>query len=137
MCKMMISPELFFIFWKFWFFGLLESGGIKGQQNSPKRKTDYICHVPYLRNSIEYDHYFWYTCAKWWYLQAGFSFFQNFDFWVVGGVKGQKVVQNDKKILSVVLHISGTIHYIIVIYGTLVYLQGFFSFIKSFDFVGC
>ena len=66
-----------------------------------------------------------------------FHFFKISIFWVVSGVKGQKVVQNDKKILSVVLHISGTIRYIIVIYGTLVYLQGFFSFIKNFDFVGC
>ena len=66
-----------------------------------------------------------------------FHFFKISIFWVVGGVKGQKVVQNDKKILSVVLHISGAIHYIIVIYGALVYLQGFFSFIKNFDFLGC
>ena len=26
-----------------------------------------------------------------------FSVFQNFDFWVVSGVKGQRMVQNDKK----------------------------------------
>ena len=43
---------------------------------------------------------------------------QIFIFQVVSGVKGQKMVQNDKKIMSVVLHISGTIHHMIVIYGT-------------------
>ena len=32
----------------------------------------------------------------------------------------QKMVQNDKKILSGALHISGTINHMIVIYGTLV-----------------
>ena len=47
-----------------------------------------------------------------------FSFFVILIFWVVKGVKGQKMVQNDKKILSVVLHISGTIHHMIFIYGT-------------------
>ena len=38
-------------------------------------------------------------------------------FWVHRGVKGQKTVQNDKK-LSVALHIAGIIHHnMIVIYG--------------------
>ena len=40
-------------------------------------------------------------------------------FQIVRGVKGHKKVQNDKK-LYLTLHISGTIHHIIVIYGTLV-----------------
>ena len=47
-----------------------------------------------------------------------FSFFQNFDFLGVSGVKGQKMAQNDKKILSVMVHISRTIHHMIVICGT-------------------
>ena len=37
--------------------------------------NNYICHLPYLRNSIVYDHDFWCTCIKWWYLPAFFSFF--------------------------------------------------------------
>ena len=37
-----------------------------------------------------------------------FSFIQNFDFLVVSWVKRQKIVQNDKIILSVALHNSGT-----------------------------
>ena len=110
--------------------------------------------MPYLRNSIAYDHGFWYTFVKWWYLQVFFSvfskfwffgllggkstkmvqklclphfisqepyiiwfsfmlhickmiippgiffyfhFFKTLIFWVVSGVKGQKIVQNDKK----------------------------------------
>ena len=43
-----------------------------------------------------YDHDFWYTCAKWWYLQGFFSFFQNFAFPSCYGVKGQKMAQNDR-----------------------------------------
>ena len=54
--------------------------------------------MPYLRNSIAFDHDFWSACVKWWHLQAFFSFFQNFDFFkLLVGVKGQKMVQNDKK----------------------------------------
>ena len=47
-------------------------------------------------------------------------FFKMLIFWVVRGVKGQKMVQNEKKILSVVFHISGTTQDMIVIYGALV-----------------
>ena len=73
-----------------------------------------------------------------------FSFFVILIFWVVKGVKGQKMVQNDKKILSVVLHISGTIHHMIFIYGThkengniSVHFFFFYSCFKNFDFLGC
>ena len=53
-------------------------------------------------------------------ISPGFFFF-NFSkliFWVVWRVEMQKTVQNDKKILSVMLYISGTIHNMIAIYGT-------------------
>ena len=45
-----------------------------------------------------------------------FSLFQILIFQVVREVKGQKTVQNDKEILSVALHISGTIYHMTVIY---------------------
>ena len=93
LCKMMISPGVFFIFVKFWFFGLL--GGKKGKK-WPKIKNKYICHMPYLRNSTAYDHAFCYTIVKWWYLQVVFSFFFFFIliFQAVREVK--KIVQNYK-----------------------------------------
>ena len=47
-----------------------------------------------------------------------FRFFKSLIFRVVSGVKGQNMVQIDKKIMSVVLGISGTVHHMIVIYGT-------------------
>ena len=28
------------------------------------KDKNYMCHVPYLKNSIAYDHDFWYTCVK-------------------------------------------------------------------------
>ena len=54
-----------------------------------------------------------------------FSFFMIFSFiGLLGGggggvVKRQKMAQDDKNILSVALHISGTIYHMIAIYGTL------------------
>ena len=47
-----------------------------------------------------------------------FFIFDIFIFQDVRGVKGQKPVQDDKKILSAELHISGTIHHMILINGT-------------------
>ena len=79
--------------------------------------NNYICHTPYPRNSIAYDHDFWFTCVKW-YLWVFFSFFCNFDFLGFYRVSGQKIVQNDKKFCLLLLDISGTIHHMIVIYGT-------------------
>ena len=158
-------------------------------------KNNYIRYVPYLRNSIAYDHDFCGTCVKRWYLQGFFfQFFKIFIFWVVRVVKGQKKVQNDKKMcllhsisvkpyiiwlsfmvnickmiiswsvflifenfnflgaeggkrakkvhngkkLSVTLHISGTIHHMIMIFWCPCvkwwYLQQIFSFLKILIF---
>ena len=142
--------------------------------------------MSYLRNSIAYNPNFWYTCVEWWYLQVffsgfqilifwvlrgvkeqkmvqnnkkfcpshsvsqepyiiwlsfmlhlckmiispgNFSFSQDFDFWVVSEVKGQRMIQNDKKVLSVALHIWGTIHHMTVIYVCkMIISSGVFSF---------
>ena len=78
-CKMMIFACCFFVFSKFWFSGL-------------------------LGNSLAY-HDFWYTCVKWWYLQAVYFVFSKFRFFglLVGqkGKKWHKMTNN-----SVMLHIS-------------------------------
>ena len=59
-------------------------------------------------------------------------------FGVSSGLKEQKMVQNDKK-LSVVLHISDSIHHMIMIFGTQKWwhLQMLFSFFQNVDFLGC
>ena len=54
--------------------------GLKGQKMTKMKNNNYICHALCLRNSLAYDHDFWCTCVKWWYLQVFFSFFFNFDF---------------------------------------------------------
>ena len=53
---------------------------------------------------------------------SGFFFhsFKTLILWVVRGVKEQKMAQNEKKNLSVTLHMPGTTHQMIAIYGTLV-----------------
>ena len=66
-----------------------------------------ICREPYLKNHTSSDHNFYYTRVKWWYLHIFLSFFQDLMFWVVSGVKEQKMTQNDpkwQKISSVALH---------------------------------
>ena len=49
---------------------------------------------------------------------AFYIFFKILIFQVGKGVKGQKIVQNEKNNWSVTLHISGTIHHMIVICDT-------------------
>ena len=139
------------------------------------KSKNYICHASCLMNNAAYDHDFWYTCVKWQYISRRFLHFLKILILRIvrreGGIKGQKMFQNDKKlscsisqepyiiglsfmvpmskmiisqrhffhvfkvlifqvdsgvkgqkitknILSVTLHISGTIHHMIAIYGT-------------------
>ena len=102
----------------------------KRTKKQPTMKNNYMCHAPYLRNSVACDHDFLYTCDKWWYLLVFFFFVFLFFFffffffifskllifWVVSGKKGQKMAQNNKKKNSTVSYITGTIHYMIFIY---------------------
>ena len=62
MCKMIISLGVFFIFSKFWFFGLL---GGKMAKNGPKWQKNSFCCAWYLRNHTLYDYHLCYTCVKW------------------------------------------------------------------------
>ena len=72
---------------------------LKAKKKLSKMKNEnYVHHAPYLRNSVAYNYDFWYTCVKWWYLQAFFIFLKNLIYWVVSGVKGQNMAQNDKKL---------------------------------------
>ena len=74
--------------------------------------------MPDIRNSIPYDHDFWYTCVKWWYIQAFFSVCQSFD--CLGCYCGKRAKNGSKwqKNMSVEL------------------LQAFFSFLLNFEFLG-
>ena len=95
--------------------------------------------APYLRNRTSSNHNFWYTCVKWWYLQAFFIFFQILIFWTVKGVKGQKKAQNKKQ-----LHPSCVISqkqysiwswFLVQLCILMIYLG--FSFVRNFHFSGC
>ena len=92
-CKMIISPSIFFYF--FQNFGFV-SRGVKGQKIVQNDKK--IC----LLYSISQE-----SCILWLSFviqeckmisQCFFHLFQILIFWVVGGVKGQKMSQNDKKL---------------------------------------
>ena len=61
---MIISPGAFFHCFKIYIFQALRGGAVKGQKIAQNEKNNYICHAPYLRNSIAYDHEFSYTCVK-------------------------------------------------------------------------
>ena len=107
MVKWWYLKGYFFIFSKFWFFGLLrgssvkwvrvsvkwylqliffifakiwffELGGSKGKKWSKMTKKS--CLTLYLRNCTTYDCGFWYTCVKWWYIQLFFHFFKILTF---------------------------------------------------------
>ena len=92
------------------------------------KNKNYIRHAPYLRNSVAYDHNFWYTCVIWWYLLTFYSYFTDFDFLGCSWGKKPKMAQNNKTVLSVTFRISGTIRHMIS-------PGGFFSFFQDFDFL--
>ena len=88
-CKMMISSGVF-IFFFFFNFDFLGCCGVKGQKMAQNDKK--LCQTSYLRNHTSYDCHLWYTYVKWFFIFSKFLFSR-----LLGGVKGQKMVQNGKK----------------------------------------
>ena len=70
------------------------------------KNNNSIRHGPYIMNSITYDHDFWWTCVKWWYLQALFSLFWNFYFL---GKLGGKWAKSSPKWKITIIHLSHAI----------------------------
>ena len=97
--------------------------------------------MPHLRNSIAYDHDFWYTCIKQWYLQVFLFVFSKFWFSrLLGDVKGQKMAQNNKN--CCLMRFISEESYIIwlsfmVDMCKMIISLGLFSVFESFDFPGC
>ena len=81
LCKMIISPVVFFIFSKYWFLGLLR--GKKGKERSEMTKNFVRC-TPYLRNHTSYGCHLWYTYVKWQYVLVFFFIFSKF--WFYGSI---------------------------------------------------
>ena len=100
-CKMVISPGIFLLYSKFWFFGLL--GGSKGEK-WPKMTKNLACCTLYLRISpklyIIWSSFMVQICKR---ISPGVfsTFFPNFNFW--GLVKGEKWPKMTKNYVS---HIS-------------------------------
>ena len=74
----------------------------------------------YIRKHISYDLHLWYTCMYKRKICPGsfFHYFKILIFIIIWGVRGQKMAQNDKKIIFVTSYISGTIKHMMFIYGT-------------------
>ena len=94
--KMIISSSVLFIFPKFWFSGSI--GGEKGKKWFRMTKN-FVCCGPYPRNHASCDCHLLYIIWLWFMVHMCkmmispviFFIFQNFDFGVFMGVKGQKM----------------------------------------------
>ena len=85
------------------------------------KNTNYICHALYLRDSLVYDHLiiiFWHIYVIWHISRLFFHFFKIFLFLYCYWSKRVKNGLKWQKFLSIALHISGTIHHMIFMYGT-------------------
>ena len=129
LCNMMISPSLFFFsFFPNFIFRVVRGGSMT--QNDKR-----LCSLRLISQEL---YIIWSSFMV--HISCFFSHFsQILIFRVNSGVKGQKKkkrAQNDKN--SVMLHISGTIHHMIIIYGTLMendnISRSFFLFFKILIF---
>ena len=94
LCKMVISPSVFFNFFKILFFGIVT--GVKWQKIAQNHNKLCLSRFISQEHHTSYDCHLWYTCVKWWYLHVFFSFVQNFDFLGCLGV-GVKRAKNSPK----------------------------------------
>ena len=117
-CKMIVSTSIFcFIFSKFWFSAL--SGGKRAKIIPKWQKILFVLpHISGAKHRLIFIYGTRLSSDN--MSRCFFPSFKTLILWVVSGEKGQKMAQNVKKIISVTLHMSGTIHHVIAIYGTLV-----------------
>ena len=105
MCKMVISPPFFKFFLNFDFMGCW---GVKGQD----KKLSVALHIS---GAIIILSFMVHMCKMITSPGAFFHFFKILIFWVMRGSKWKKWSKMTK--FSVTLHIRGSIHYMIVIFG--------------------
>ena len=117
MCKMIISPEFFFHFFKTLNFWVVR--GVKRQKLVQNDKTfcpsRLISQEPYITWWLSFMVHICKVIYNIFRCDVHFS--KILIFWVHRGAKGQKMVPEWQKIMSVALRISGTIHHMIVTYG--------------------
>ena len=137
MCKMIISPGLFFHFFKILIFRVFR--GIKGQkmvQNDIKLSLS--CSI-YQEPYIKWLSFMVHMCKM--IISPGvfFQFFKILIFQVVRDCRRAKNCPKWQKLLSVALYISGTIHHMTVIYATHMLndniFRCFLHFFQNFDFL--
>ena len=127
MCKMIISPGIFFQFFKILIFWI--GWGVKGQkaiQND--KKFCPLCSVS-QESYILCLSFMVHPCKM--IISPGICF-HIFKILIVWAVKKAKDSPKWQKILSIVLHISGTIHHMTVIYGTHLQNDNIFSCVFHF-----
>ena len=127
-CKMMISPDAFFIFSKFWFLSV-----VRGQKMAQNDKRFCLSHSVSQKPYIIYCG-FWYTC-KIMISQQFFHFFKILIFQVFsrGGVKGQKMTHN-YQFQCVKLNIPRTLSRFLVHRCKIMISPGvFFYFLKEYS----
>ena len=91
MCKMIITPGSFFIFFKILIFWV-----VKGKKTVQNDKKFFPLHSMSQEQYIIWLSFMIHVCKM--IISSGvFLYFHNLIFWVHRGVKGQKTVQNDKK----------------------------------------
>ena len=86
MCKMIISPEFFFHFFKMLIFWVVR--GVKRHKLVQMTKNS-VHHASYLRNHSSHDCHLWYTFVKSYIISSGVMFIFP-KFWFSGSVWGQK-----------------------------------------------
>ena len=137
MCKMIISPGVFFFYLlQFWF--SRSSGGWKCK-TWPKITKNLVCCTLYFWNHISYDLHLWYTYIYKRIISPVifFHFFQILIFGIMGIWKGKKWPKITKHFVCLTSYLRNHISYDYDLWYTCVkwwYLQHFFSFFQNFDF---
>ena len=109
MCKRIISPGFFSNFFQILIFG--GQKWAKRAKSGPTWQKNMSVTLHISGNIHHMIVIFWYTCVKWRHLQMLSSFFQNFNFPGFSGDKRANNGQKRQKIMSVSVHISGTVLY--------------------------
>ena len=151
MCKMIISPECFFHFFKSLIFWVVRGG--KRAKNNPKWQKKSVCCTWYLKNHKPYIIWLSFVVHKCKIIISPgvFFYFSRFLFFVLlGGSKGKKW-QNDIKLCPQET-ISGTVSHCCTPYLSKHtsfdrvfcwaslnwwHLQKLFPFFQNFGFLGC
>ena len=116
----------------FFFWGGEGGGGLKEQKLVQNEKKNLPVVLGISGAITSYDCHLCYISVKWWYLQTIFHLFKILIFRVVRGVRPENS-SKWQKILSVALHIWGTIHHIttaIYVCKMTISLCVFFIFLK-------